>query len=207
MTSERYQIIAVRALFHSVILALVCFWSSMASAQGIRVDDLSKDHKTSIGFTLEDKATKTIETPWGQKQIYDPIKDQHAIDAFKSLYSFANQDDYFRNRPSTIHERSKRDVLRVKSISDRKDASYLNVARNQSLLELQNAGCSFVATRNCVNLDVRLSPSSTCRFGDRTESPFLTEMIGDPMREDGDIDKQFKLYFENACNVWKLKDK
>jgi hypothetical protein len=56
MTSERYQIIAVRALFHSVILALVCFWSSMASAQGIRVDDLSKDHKTSIGFTLENKS-------------------------------------------------------------------------------------------------------------------------------------------------------
>ena len=205
MASEKTHIIFVRALFFSFSLALMLIWGTNASAQGVRVETLSENLEASAGFTLKDKATTIIATPWGPKPIYDPAKDQRAKAAFKSLYEFVNQDDYFKGRPSSLYERSKRDLKRRTSISNRKDVRYLAVAKNQSLLALQNSGCSFVATRNCTDLDVILNPAHKCRFKDRTEYPFLTEMIGDPMHGEGDVDKQFEMYFENACNVWEFK--
>ena len=183
-------------------MAWFSFWSPVATAQGVQVTDLTKSDKAAAGFTLNGKATKAIETPWGQNEIYDPLQDVCAKDAFVSLYNFANEDAYFQSRPVSLFERSRRDPTRYQSIADRQDVKYLNAARNQSLLQMQDAGCSFVATRNCTNLSVILSPPSTCRFGDRKEYPFLTEMVGDPLRGSGSLDRQFEMFFENACNVW-----
>ena len=40
---------------------------------------------TALVFTTEGKPTKTIETPWGQKEIYDPTQDEQVKAAFKKI--------------------------------------------------------------------------------------------------------------------------
>lgn len=43
----------------------------------------SPDHTE---FTTEGKPTKTIETPWGPREIYDPTQDEEVRAAFKRIY-------------------------------------------------------------------------------------------------------------------------
>ena len=37
-------------------------------------------------FTTEGKPTKTVQTPWGDKQVYDPTQDTEVIAAFEYVY-------------------------------------------------------------------------------------------------------------------------
>jgi len=37
-------------------------------------------------FTTEGKPTKTVQTPWGDKQVYDPVQDPEVIAAFNYVY-------------------------------------------------------------------------------------------------------------------------
>ena len=37
-------------------------------------------------FTTEGKPTKTIETPWGPREVYDPTQDEEVVTAFKKIY-------------------------------------------------------------------------------------------------------------------------
>ena len=41
-------------------------------------------------FTTQGKPTKTFETPWGPKEIYDPVQDEEVRKAFERLYGSNN---------------------------------------------------------------------------------------------------------------------
>lgn len=180
----------------------------VSSAQGVSVTEHQQTEKAKVevGFTHIGKPTKVIETPWGSKDIYDPLQDICVMDAFKSLFYWSNEDSYFQSRPPSLYKRSRRDNQRSKEISELQDGRYryISLAKHESLLQLQEAGCSFVETLNCSTLSVTLNEINTCPINGRVEYPFLLEMVGDPMR--GTLEEQLELFFESSCSVWNEKD-
>lgn len=194
-----------RYLISLIFMASLFFGALPAAAQGVAVDGDFFDEETKLtaGFVIEYKWTKNFETPWGTRDVYDPLKDPLARDAFESLFKFANEDDYFQKRPKDLSARSKRDYSRYKHISEREDVRYLSIAKTESLAQIQDVGCSFVGTRNCPVLSIISTPPTQCEINGRYETPFLTEMIGDPKRGGGSVERQFEMFFESSCRIWK----
>lgn len=53
---------------------------------GAAVAQASADALSPDSFTTEGKPTKTIETPWGPREVYDPVQDEAVRNAFKNVY-------------------------------------------------------------------------------------------------------------------------
>ena len=76
-------------------------------------------------FTTQGKPTKTVQTPWGDKQVYDPTQDPEIIEAFEYV-SKQNKENGFRGREGlssyrTLFKDVKQiqfnDMLRTKCVS------------------------------------------------------------------------------------------
>lgn len=80
------------------------------------------------GFTTVGKPTKTIETPWGPREVYDPAQDEEVSLAFKRLYSKGNE---------VADAKTSDDAILIYSARDKKIRSYLR------------AGCSRVFSKEC----------------------------------------------------------
>ena len=46
---------------------------------------------TAENFTTQGKPTKTVQTPWGDKQVYDPTQDPEIIEAFEYVKNIHQQ--------------------------------------------------------------------------------------------------------------------
>ena len=102
-------------------------------------------------FTTAGKPTKTIETPWGPKEIYDPVQDNEIIQAYskikkqnynsiKELYADGSSYDYANH-----------------------DVELLFLAREIHHLDVMRSGCKRLISYECGtsrNGDVRLLKNS-----------------------------------------------
>ena len=68
------------------------------------------------GFTTQGKPTKTVQTPWGEKRIYDPIQDAEVVSAYKYLYSLPAKHpgrDIYADLFQDIRETQWADLMRI----------------------------------------------------------------------------------------------
>ena len=56
-------------------------------------------------FTTEGKPTKTIETPWGPREVYDPMQDSEVKQAFRQIMKIKQEANYFNDWPEDILDR------------------------------------------------------------------------------------------------------
>lgn len=91
MLGQRYR----RTLARVVLPALAAILAGCVAATSLSNGKLSADDKgiksdASVGTTAEfityGKPTKTIETPWGPREIYDPVQDPKINEIFKIWY-------------------------------------------------------------------------------------------------------------------------
>ena len=57
--------------------------TAVSSEHKVEAKTSSAKHQSSQGTSIKDKTTRTIETPWGPKEIYDPVKDPEFIKLFQ----------------------------------------------------------------------------------------------------------------------------
>jgi len=72
---------------------LACVLAACAGGSNVKLDAevlASVEQKTELvatkTFSTEGKPTKTIETPWGPREVYDPVKDEVVRAAFKRIH-------------------------------------------------------------------------------------------------------------------------
>jgi len=88
------------------------------------------NHISSEMFTTKGKPTKTINTPWGAKEIYDPMKDEDVKLAIKNLY--LRQDTSF----GEVSRSSK-----LITISEPEDIELIKTARKTHYFDVLRLGC------------------------------------------------------------------
>ena len=197
--------IVLRTLLSTAIFVFPAV-PSTAQISGVRSNNFKKvcePRMKEVGFSINEKATRTIETPWGPRKVYDPFQDIEAKQAFESLYDWARLDTYFQTRPANM--RTEHDISRYKEISERQDTSYIRVANRVSINQLHDLGCQVVGTRSCKLYEPTFWRG--CDVNKINHSSFSSEMVGDPMRGSGALETQFKMFFETSCNYWEEKEK
>lgn len=111
---------------------LVEFEEKTRDTEEIIEDDANRN--INQGFTTEGKPTKTIETPWGPRDVYDYSSDPEIIHFFE-------------------------DARLTSTFSD-KQAVFWNknvfVARKTSQLDLARIGCVEMITSNCLTIEVNI---------------------------------------------------
>ena len=103
--------------------------------------DIPLDLPELSDFTTEGKPTKTIETPWGPREVYDPTQDEAVIEAFKNVYIMGEQaisEDYLSELlPNDILYESVRDLLAARKKFRQQLISENTVGfQNQNICEL-----------------------------------------------------------------------
>ena len=83
-------------------------------------------------FTTKDKPTKTIETPWGPREVYDPTQDKKVMSSFLRLYNIGDE-IVEKQRGSTLSN----------------DAEIVYAAREKKFKSLLENGCAFITSNQC----------------------------------------------------------
>ena len=98
---------------------------------------------TAENFTTQGKPTKTIQTPWGDKQLYDPTQDPEIIEAF----------EYVKNIHKQYGPNEKYDELK------RYDILFSQI-RNIQYLDMGRLGCQDIRRPNCNDIFDNFSKNS-----------------------------------------------
>ena len=126
--------------------------------------DGSIDFDESLGkFTVAGKPTKTIDTPWGPREVYDPTQDPKLREDFKGWYYHPDQISYSEYSYGVARKISRLNEAKGTSIKER-DRSIrfrfyarrlqgLDYARHQCMRQTYSGGCreeDFVFKEPCL---------------------------------------------------------
>jgi len=82
---------------YSVLLAALPMLTLIGCESANKSTYVDTPTVTVENFTTQDKPTKTVQTPWGDKQVYDPTQDPEIIEIFEYV-SKQNKENGFRGR-------------------------------------------------------------------------------------------------------------
>ena len=72
----------------ALLLMAGCAGGQAADVQDAAADDVAvQSAAAATEFTTADKLTRTIETPWGPREVYDPAQDPQVKAAFERIYN------------------------------------------------------------------------------------------------------------------------
>ena len=130
-------------------------------------NDRTEDFKTLLeNYTPDGKPTRTIETPWGPREIYDPLQDEVVKSAFKWGY---NQND------PTFRPTYTRDPKYSHQYYILKSAMFAQV------YAYQNLSCKFVETSDCNTSfsDYKCERGQSCKYSTITIGPGMRSCLVD----------------------------
>jgi len=104
--------------------------SAAAEPQSITQSDQSSEQGDVPEFTTEGKPTKTIETPWGPREVYDPTQDVEIKSIFKKWY----EENQYSAKEYKEHNQA--------------DYEIINTAREINRLDMKRLGCLDVDTND-----------------------------------------------------------
>lgn len=122
----------------AVVLAGCSVKASVTPKAGVQVEKIAETNTAAIPeFNTNGKPTKTIETPWGEKEIYDPVKDVIIKDAFKRVY-----DKKYESTSLYLSETARR------QLGD-KDVDLIFLAKNIHETDAMRLGCKLLKNYYC----------------------------------------------------------
>lgn len=111
--------------------------NSLQTDQKVAQSQTAQSGELTSNFTIKGKPTKTIETPMGPREVYDPVHDKNVRSAFEKIY-LSNKEGHLsylieQNKINPFYEPHQ--VLRTALMNQRKD--YFN----QGCLIIQESVC------------------------------------------------------------------
>lgn len=89
--------------------------------------------ESSVVFTTEGKLTKTVETPWGLREVYDPLQDQSVQASFSNIFDYGKLTFGLFGISSTINHPFDE--------AYRADVELLKAAKRTHVYDLMRLGC------------------------------------------------------------------
>lgn len=185
---------------------LGCAGSKKSSSEGRAEAKFATPQLSSAeGFTTKGKPTKTIETPWGPREVFDP----KYYSGVSTYYSYLRE---ISNKSRTNAQSLKLQEL-FKSVRDAQRIQALDYARHQCMQQ-RYAGCAevdFVFKANCGEIEnlhsselsecesqnyITLWPSvSRCSFDDAER--FHLKVLTAPT-----LDEALDIALSRECKIW-----
>jgi hypothetical protein len=138
-------------------------------------------------FTIEGKPTKTIITPRGSVEIYDPTQDEYVRSRF-AMYKQANY-------PS--HSPFKMDLHRLNRILLKEyRKNYCSIITDGQCYTWDYKGCEGPQPYNCMNLPPGAALKYTCSMGNHQHNILDYKKITD-------LGEAMSKYFKFECHEWK----
>jgi len=91
-------------------------------------------------FAIESRPTKTLNTPWGEREVYDPAQDQEVLAAIEKIYK--RGDVFFGD----VHKVSPRGPVKADSLYS---VRLVRHARRIQDLDMARAGCRVIQSVPC----------------------------------------------------------
>ena len=161
---------------YSTILATLSMVSFIGCESANNTTSDNRPTVTAENFTTQGKPTKTVQTPWGDKQVYDPTQDPEIIEAF----------EYVKNIHQQYGPNAKYDELK------RYDILFSQI-RNIQYLDMGRLGCQKIDRPTCGYSNIDFSKNqigsncSNLAFGSpilnkcERENSSLEKALNDPI--------------------------
>ena len=87
------------------------YYATIKVGQGINDHYFPKEFPTNAklynnpAFSTKGKSTRSIDTPWGLREVYDPMKDSEVKQAFRQIMKIKQEANYFNDWPEDILDR------------------------------------------------------------------------------------------------------
>lgn len=194
----------------ALLLLAGCAGGQAADVQAVEV--ASQSDATLENFTTVGKPTKTIETPWGPREVYDPAQDEEVRAAFLSVFkrgdvTFGDISRYngitaqYPNRLTSFRKYT------APQIKNKPDARILKTARQIQYYDILRLGCKDIEefpnqkygklffSKPCEDSELGSKDMSVCEMSSyvvnhRLPSPYVTKSVNpeeaQTFREPGD---------------------
>ena len=188
------------------------------SIQSASTNDTSNKSFTELSsdiFTIEDKYTKTIETPWGGKQVYDPTKVPEIREDFRIWYNHPELISYVEHRRQMYESYEKNSQKKQQIIQDATRIQALDYARHQCMRQFRFEGCveeDFVFKKPCLeDQNLNLKNLSVCETESYTKlwpSSIRCDIVVKTQTYDENLlslpfEEALDSYYDRECTVWR----
>lgn len=172
-------------------------------------------------FTTKDKPTKTIETPWGPREIYDPAQDEE----FRAIYRKWFDADFKNYNPYQLSPKNS-----IETHSTLSNGSYFSDSMLLVQVDYLRSGCALTVQGTCFYNEYifKTDCKAEHKFGSLELSkceaenitylsvgngvaggcPFKGERLhtGDSFKKESDYELSLSKFTDFECRIWRNED-